>query len=303
MEHTPFHLKYRPASFDDFIGNRTSVKSLRDTIGNLHMYLFHGEKGCGKTTLGRIVMTELEIQDVTEADAASNRGIDAARQLRAEMNYKPLQGKRKGYIIDECHSLTKEAQEAWLKVLEEPPDHAFFVFCTTELQKVMPTIRSRAARYQVGPLTKREMLNLLSRVSLEEELELHPSIVEAITDASGRVPRDALILLEQVKDFESKKEALTFLDAYTGEESADVRKLCQLMLRKQGWKDAQTILKGLDKDAGENTRRAILGYLQKVALDSKQPNPRVASLLELFMDNVYDSGKAGLVGLVMRSYL
>ena len=165
------HTKYRPKTFDEFVGNRALVKSLESTIGQLHTYLLCGARGCGKTTAARIIASELNISnyDLHEVNIAYQTGVDDARRLIEQVPYLPW-GERKMYILDEFHRATGNAQDCWLKTLEEPPPHAIFVLCTTEPDKVITTVRSRAAMYKVSVLPKRQILGLLERVCQLEEL-------------------------------------------------------------------------------------------------------------------------------------
>jgi DNA polymerase-3 subunit gamma/tau len=295
------YTKYRPPNFDEVRGNKTLVASLRKTIGIVHFYLLHGTRGCGKTTIARLIGQTLNVDpfDLLEVDAASTRGIDAARQLKSGIYSKPMAGARKLYIIDECHRLTPEAQDVWLKVLEEPPAFAFFVFCTTDYNKVVPTIRSRATQFQVKPLNRRAMLDLLAWVDKAEGLGTPAEVLAAVCEQSAGVPREALVLLEQVQEL-TVAEALELVERGTAD--AGVRDLCALMMKGGKWPDAAKILRALDDDA-EGNRRAILGYMGGVAMSGSALNPKLAVLLEIFMDNLYDSGRAGLTCLVMKALM
>jgi DNA polymerase-3 subunit gamma/tau len=213
---------------------------------------------------------------------------------------RPVSGGRKLYIIDECHRLTPEAQDVWLKVLEEPPEFAYFVFCTTDVNKVVSTIRSRAAQFQVKPLRRRDMLDLLAWVSGEEELGTPVEVLASICEQSSGVPREALVMLEQTRGL-SAAEALELVERGTA--GAGVRELCALMMKGGGkWGDAAAILRGIDDDP-ESVRRGVVGYLSGVAMGAASLNPRLVVLMEIFMDNVFDSGRAGLTCLVMKALM
>ena len=295
MKDKPLHLKYRPKTFDEFIGNNAIVNSIIDTIPITHLYLFYGPKGCGKTTLARLVAKELEIEnafDIHEMDAASIGGIDSTKEIKSTIHTMPLSGNRKIYIIDECHRLTVQAQDVWLKTFEEPPEHVYFVLCTTDFQKVLSTVKSRAAKYQVRPLKRMEMTELIDWVCNEENIEFDKRVKKEIINNES-TPRDALVLLDQIKECDVE-EASVLLSGIDAETSKTVIDLCRLLLKskKNKWKEVVEILKELD-DEPESIRRAVLGYMAKVMLNSDPVIPSI--IIEEFEEPFYNSGKAGLV--------
>jgi len=148
---TALYRKYRPRTFDEVVGQEPVVKALAGAIKSgaiAHAYLFAGSRGIGKTSIARIFAREIgtSANDLTEIDAASNRGIDDVREIRESVYSLPFESRYKVYIVDEVHMLTKEAFNALLKTLEEPPAHVTFVLATTDPQKVKPTIRQSNAR-------------------------------------------------------------------------------------------------------------------------------------------------------------
>ena len=183
--------KYRPQEFDAVAGESEIMKTLRNSLKEnrmAHAYIFTGPRGVGKTTTARLIAKGLNclengitdspcnecanckaiengsFYDLIEIDAASNRGIDEIRELKEKVNYKPAQGRKKVYIIDEVHMLTKEAFNALLKTLEEPPEFVIFILATTEPDKILDTILSRCQRYDFLPLTKEEVKEKLSYI-------------------------------------------------------------------------------------------------------------------------------------------
>lgn len=299
----PMSIRYRPRSFDEFFGNREIKESILKNIGTVHLYLLHGERGCGKTTLARLIAYELEVDDfeIHEFDAASHRKIDDARALKPGMFTRPFKGKRKMYIIDECHMLTYEAISVWLKVTEEPPAHVYFVFCTTEVSKVIDTIRSRAAAgmYRLKPLDRRDVHGLLSWICVEEKLDVDKDVYKAILSAGEGIPRDTVGILEKVKGLK-RDEALELI-AGGGIEEGGVMDLCRLLLaNKTGkWNKAKEILRDLEEEP-EIVRRAVLGYMAK-AMVGEGDSRLAAMIVEEFADNFYDSGRAGLRVAMYRS--
>ena len=165
--------KYRPTSFDEIKGNKQIISSLPELLqkdDRPHSFLIHGPTGCGKTTIGRIIANELGCvgSDFREVDSADFRGIDTIREIRKNSLFKPLEGKVRVWLIDECNKLTNDAQNALLKILEDSPPHVYFVLCTTDPQKLIPAIKGRCAQYQVAPLLERELFGLLRKIARDE---------------------------------------------------------------------------------------------------------------------------------------
>src|SRR5471032_1325051 len=188
--------KWRPQTFDDVVGQEHVVRTLKNAItrGRIaHAYLFVGPRGTGKTSTARIFAKALNCTggpkadfdvndpacqaiadgshlDVIEIDGASNNGVDQVRDLRDTVRYAPAQGKFKIYIIDEVHMLSAQAFNALLKTLEEPPAHAKFIFATTEVQKVLPTIISRCQRFDLKPIPSPLIIARLQKIAAEEKI-------------------------------------------------------------------------------------------------------------------------------------
>ena len=217
--------KWRPQQFDDVVGQEHVARTLTNalTAGRIaHAYLFAGPRGVGKTTMARLLAKALNCQstttptptgcgqcescreiaqgiaaDVMEIDGASSRGINEIRELRERINYAPLKGRRRVYIIDEVHMLTNEAFNALLKTLEEPPPHVVFIFATTELHKVPATIQSRCQQFLFRRLSRREIVSRLELIAQREGFALSPSSLAMIAQAADGSLRDALSLLDQ----------------------------------------------------------------------------------------------------------
>ena len=289
--------KYRPETFEEFIGHSSTVDSILSNMGKSHKYLFHGERGCGKTTLARLIAGQLEVSDfdLHEIDAADKTGVEDARALKQSVPMMPMNGKNKIYIIDECHRLTGNAFDSLLKTIEEPPDHVYFVLCTTNIQKVPKTIRSRCkgGEYKVGPLNHRRMGQLLDWVIKEEELDIDNGVMNAIIEGSQGIPRDALGLLDKIKSL-PKEDAIEIALQGTAEDRQVKELIDELLSSEPSWNKAREIIKGLNEEP-ERIRRGILGYLEKVLLGSKPSQAwKVAVVMDEFIDPFYDSGKPGL---------
>lgn len=233
--------KYRPKTFAEIVGQEHIVKTITNAIKLekiSHAYLFYGPRGCGKTTIARLIAKSINCQnrqlktnnkkptrsfepcnkcnscleinegramDLIEIDAASNRGIDEIRSLKEGINVVPIKSNYKVYIIDETHQLTKEASNALLKTLEEPPEHAIFVLCTTEYGKIIPTIASRCQQFEFKRLTLPEIVKKLDFICKKEEVRADKEALETIAKAAEGAIRDAESFLDKIISLGNKQ--------------------------------------------------------------------------------------------------
>ena len=219
-----YYRKWRPSSFNELAGQEHVSTTLRQSVrmGRIsHSYLFCGPRGCGKTTTARIIakaancldlqdgdpcnacavcdaINEGRFMDIIELDAASNRGIDEIRDIRDKVNFAPVQGRRKVYIIDEAHMLTDAASNAFLKTLEEPPEHVIFVLCTTEAHRILPTIISRCQRLDFRRIPSETVYGRLSEIADAEGVAVEPAALRMVARYASGSLRDAENLLEQL---------------------------------------------------------------------------------------------------------
>ena len=208
MAYKILSLKWRPSNFSEVVGQDHISNALSNAIKLdriAHAFTFSGPRGVGKTSTARILAKELnkvdnvnESIDIIEMDAASNRGIDEIRNLRESVNYAPANGKYKIYIIDEAHMLTKEAFNALLKTLEEPPSNVIFIFATTELYKMPETILSRTQRYDFNRLSLSCIKDHLRFVLKSEKIKFDDESIAKISEKSDGSMRDALSVLDQM---------------------------------------------------------------------------------------------------------
>jgi DNA polymerase III subunit gamma/tau len=221
---TALYRKYRPQDFDEVVGQEAVVRTLRNAIANDRVrqaYLFAGPRGTGKTSLARILAKGLNCEqgptvspdktcnscrtiaagtslDVVEMDAASQRGIDDIREIREHVILQPVEGRYKVYILDEAHQLTDAAWNALLKLIEEPPPHLVFVFCTTELSKVLPTVRSRCQTFLFARPRLTELTSLLRRVADGEGIDVPDAALSLVARSARGSFRDAVSTLDQL---------------------------------------------------------------------------------------------------------
>jgi len=241
MENLVLYRKYRPQTFAEIVGQEHVTKTIANEIKSgqiAHAYLFSGPRGCGKTTTARVIAKAInclnrkdnqaepcnqcancvEIQsgraiDLIEIDAASHRGIDDIRELREGIKFAPTKLKYKVFIIDECHQLSKDASNALLKTLEEPPAHAIFVLATTELHKIIPTILSRCQRFDFRKLTLPELVGRLQKVADNEEIKIEKAALDLVALSAGGSVRDAESLLGQALVFAASGSKKTVIKA------------------------------------------------------------------------------------------
>jgi DNA polymerase-3 subunit gamma/tau len=211
MEHIALYRKYRPKTFKEVVGQDAVVTALSGALkaGKIsHAYLFAGSRGTGKTSIARIFARELGStdKDTYEIDAASNRGIDDIRALRDAVLTLPFDSKYKVYIVDEVHMLTKEAFNALLKTLEEPPSHVVFILATTEMQKLPETIVSRCQVFEFKRPSVEIIRSVVSDAAKSEGLTLEGSSAELIAIAGDGSFRDAYGILERVMASSSDKK-------------------------------------------------------------------------------------------------
>ncbi len=227
MSYEAFSRKYRPKDFEQVIGQEAVVKTLKNAIELdriSHAYIFAGPRGVGKTTISRILTKCLNCEkgisstpcnqcencieidkgsfpDMYEIDAASNRGIDDIRNLKDNIGYSPIKGRYKVYIIDEAHMLTREAFNALLKTLEEPPPKNIFILATTELHKIPDTIKSRCQTFIFKPPNVTQIKDYLEKILKNENIEYEEHALELLAKESEGGVRDSASLLDQAVTF------------------------------------------------------------------------------------------------------
>ncbi len=281
--------KYRPQGFDEVVGQEAVVRTLTNAIENDQVrqaYLFAGPRGTGKTSMARILAKALNCTgtpeptpnpdktchvcvaiangtslDVVEMDAASQRGIDDIREIRERVVLQPVEGRFKVYILDEAHQLTQAAWNALLKLIEEPPPHLVFVFCTTELVQVIPTVRSRCQTFVFQRPRLAELVTLLRRVADGEGIEAQDSALSLIARSARGSFRDAVSTLDQL--------------AAATSNSVDAQAVLQLV----GAVDEESLLRLCDMVVDRDTAGALV-FIEELAERGQDLGRLVTDLLE-----------------------
>jgi DNA polymerase III subunit gamma/tau len=286
-ESTSLYRRHRPGSFDEVVGQQHVVRTLRNAVEQdkvHHAYLFVGSRGTGKTSMAKILARSLNCErggptvtpcgecescltiaagtsmDVIEMDAASNRSVDDVRDLRERVAYAPAGGRWKVYILDEAHMLTKEAWNAFLKTLEEPPPNTVFVLATTESHKVMATIADRCQRFDFQRPSLEQISEVLNRVAAAEGIEVEDGAVATIARSASGSFRDALGTLDQLVAFGGNKVALD-----------DVLEIL-------GATDADLLFEAVDAVIAEDPKAVLLG-IEQMAQSGRDPSQFARDLL------------------------
>ncbi len=286
-ESTSLYRRHRPGSFDEVVGQQHVVRTLRNAVEQdkvHHAYLFVGSRGTGKTSMAKILARSLNCErggptvtpcgecescvtiasgtsvDVIEMDAASNRSVDDVRDLRERVAYAPAGGHWKVYILDEAHMLTKEAWNAFLKTLEEPPPSTVFVLATTESHKVMATIADRCQRFDFQRPSLEQISEVLNRVAAAESIEVDEGAAALIARSASGSFRDALGTLDQLVAFGGSKVGL------------------EAVLEVLGAADAELLFEAVDAVIAEDPKGVLLG-VEKMARSGRDPSQFARDLL------------------------
>jgi DNA polymerase-3 subunit gamma/tau len=310
---TALYRKYRPQRFEDLVGQAPIRSTLLQALKQdrlVHAYLFSGPRGTGKTSTARLIAKAIlceqrltsgepcnecevcqlisrgELVDLVEIDAASNRGIDEIRDLREKIRYAPTRARSKVYIIDEVHMLTKEAFNALLKSLEEPPTHVYFILATTEIHKVPETILSRCQRYDFKRISDADIVEHLLSIAQKEGREVDRAAVELLAKSADGGMRDAISLFEQLSNERLTVELVRERLGLSNDQS------CEALYVALGTADTQKGLQVIEEVHKEGFdlqqfTSSFLGLLrtklhESVAAKKNGVTPKLLAWIELF---------------------
>ena len=295
--------KYRPAKFDEVVGNEMAIKTIRQELKHgSHVFLMTGAAGTGKTTVARIMANYLKAgpMSVFEINSAENRGIDSAREIMEKMRYNPSDGESMVWILDEFHQQTRPAQEAFLKPLEETPSHVYFFICTTNPEKLIAPLKSRCSLVVMKPLLPEEMEHLIIRTieaenknTFVDPVEISENVIGRIVETANGSGRKALKLLGKVLYLDNDKERLKALrDVSNEDEAKETIDFCRALYSGKNWSTVAGLLQKMDLTEPESIRYAVLGYGNSILM--KGMNNSALKVMEAFSMDTYTTGKFGL---------
>lgn len=299
------HTQYRPKSLDEIIGHEAIVKSLQDVLKRKtsRAFIFEGQYGLGKTTLARIVARSVgcSMKSVVEVDAATNTGIDAMREVTGSMIFSAIgEKKKKMFIIDEAHMLSKQAWTSLLKSAEEPPPHVYWAFCTSDGAKIPAGIRSRCVEYRLGRVDKDKIHDLLRAVAKKEGFDTPDDVLYLIAEKSEGSPRQALTCLAQCAGCQTRKEAAELIRKVADDTAGEAIDLCRAIAQGKDWPELMQIVTRLSDVGPESIRYAIIGYFSKVAMGAKTAKAAESALavLDAFQEP-YPAGTTQLFPVIL----
>jgi DNA polymerase-3 subunit gamma/tau len=299
MTYLPLYRKYRPKNLQEIVGQEHIKQALKNAIelGKIsHAYLFTGPRGTGKTSTARILAKSLNCQkgittvpceecpscldiknsnpiDVIEIDAASNRSVDDARNILEKVQYVPVNGRFKIYIIDEVHMLTKEAFNTLLKTLEEPPENVIFILATTEIQKVLETIVSRCQRFDFRRISSSDIFKHLQVISEKENIDIEDDALRTIAKTSSGGMRDALSLLDQVSVL-NKKITVDDINSVLGRISFEKLDMLFSKIENSNINEALEFVESIFNSGNDALQilTNLLGYLKNLIIAKNSTN-------------------------------
>lgn len=303
---TELHLKHRPTTLEQIIGQKTAVNQLKSFLedDNLpHTLLLVGPSGTGKTTAARILSKHLGCPpndlnpNYVEKNCADCRSIDDVREIKETMRFSGIGGRPRVWVLDEVVQLPTVTQQAFLKILEEPPSHVWFILCTTDSSSLIPTFRGRCQPVNFQVVPDAVLTAYVKQIAILEKKALDPKVAEYIGENSDGSVRQALVLLESALQFKPGEEQLKAVQTtHYGEGES----LARLIFKRAPLNDMLKAADRIKPTDLEKVRHGVLGYTSVVMSKNPAPANRLFcyQIIQAFRDPWYSCGKAGLLSAI-----
>lgn len=296
-ECTELYRRYRPEQISQVVGQKEALAALAamgksQTIP--HCLLFTGPSGCGKTTVARILRKKLKCSDsdFVEINASEERGIEMVRDIKKRMGFAPINGTSRVWLIDEAHAMTGDAQNAFLKFLEDTPPHVYFMLATTDPEKLKKTIITRSTEIRFKEISISDLKKLVVSVCSSENVTLTDEVVQRIAETAEGSARKCLVILHSVIGIQDETQQLAAIESNDTKRQAI--EICKALTNpRTTWSQMIEVLNRVDVSDPEGLRYLVLAWCTSILL--KGNNARAALIIEEFRDNWYDSKKTGLV--------
>jgi DNA polymerase III gamma/tau subunit len=291
------YLKYRPDTLDSIVGQPAAVKQLKGFVTNNsvpHVLGFFGPAGTGKTTLARIMASHVGAtgMNVNEINAAVRNGVDDMRALQERTSLRPLGGGNAVYILDESHSLSKQAFQSLLKLLEDTPPHAYFMLCTSQPEKIDKAIRTRITGITLNPIPTSAISQQLAAIASAEGVKVDVNSIDSIAKSANGSLRMAIVYLEQFIAAGCDPVILPSIFDQAEETNAWFPLCSEIIWPKKSWESVYALLSKISEDEVEKVRLTILSYAKSVMKDSKHAD-RAAYVITAMQSPFFDSKLPG----------
>lgn len=303
-----YYKRFRPKTIDEVLGQETAVAEIQKFIAKEkfpHCLLLTGPSGVGKTTIGRITrrMLKCHKNDYHEKDCTTiDKPLEFVKELKRSTSLHPMCGKVSVWFLEEFQSLSRSgfSQQGLLKLIEDCPDHVYFILATTDPDKILKTIHSRATHLRLNPVKTASMKELLKKVVEAEKLAVSDEVIDAIVDAAEGGARKALVILEQIGSLEGEATQLGAIDEASVSKDKAIKLAQMLMFGRPQWPEVAKVLRDVTGEDAEGLRYMILAFARSclIGKEERGPNMKIAgrayALIDLFSRNFFDSKHAGL---------
>lgn len=295
---TELYRKHRPRTLDEVVGQTAVVKALTNLKERPHCYLFKGPSGVGKTTVARIWAVELGCHDGADYQEINcgvvESPIDTVREIQRDMGYAPVAGNTaRVWVLDEAQALSRAgfAQQSLLKILEEPPDEVYFILCTTDDKKLLPTIRNRCCEMTFKAIPDKDIAQLVRTVAKREKEPIADAAVEKIVQAAEGSGRRALQELQRVIGFEEGEQAEAVQGSGVERAAFDLVKALMPWRDAPSWAEVAKVLKAIEEEEPEKLRQLLLASARGIVLSEKSDmrlKGRAVNVINAFREPLYD---------------